>query len=153
MKRIQDKIKDLVEPQTFEQVGNFAEDPAQALSAYRFTDVTSDLLSRWLDALADLSPGTGAALALAGARGAGKSHTLAVLGALAGSERLRASVEDGHVAASARRLAGRRCAVVRVERGTRPTLAEELGAAFAAYFGGGEAQWGRDPSEALAVAA
>jgi hypothetical protein len=153
MKRIQDKIKDLVEPQTFEQVGNFAEDPAQALSAYRFTDVTSDLLSRWLDALADLSPEAGAALALAGARGAGKSHTLAVLGALAGSERLRASVEDGHVAASARRLAGRRCAVVRVERGTRPTLTEELGAAFAAYFGGGEAQWGRDPSEALAVAA
>lgn len=153
MKRIQDKIKDLVEPQTFEQVGNFAEDPAQALSAYRFTDVTSDLLSRWLDALADLSPEAGAALALAGARGAGKSHTLAVLGALAGSERLRASVEDGHVAVSARRLAGRRCAVVRVERGTRPTLTEELGAAFAAYFGGGEAQWGRDPSEALAVAA
>jgi hypothetical protein len=153
MKRIQDKIKDLVEPQTFEQVGNYAEDPAQALAAYRFTDVTSDLLSRWLDALADLAPEAGAALALAGARGAGKSHTLAVLGALAGSERLRTSVEDAHVAAGAKRLAGRRCAVVRVERGTRPTLTEELGAAFAAYFGGGEAQWGRDPAQALTVAA
>ncbi|HYY95604.1 MAG TPA: DUF6079 family protein, partial [Pyrinomonadaceae bacterium] len=77
----------------------------------------------------------------------------AVLGALAGSERLRLGVEDALVGTSARQLAGRRCAVVRVERGTRPTLAEELGAAFAAYFGGGEAQWGRDPSEALAVAA
>jgi hypothetical protein len=153
MKRIQDKIKDLVEPQTFEQVGNYAEDPAQALAAYRFTDVTSDLLSRWLDALADLAPEAGAALALAGARGVGKSHTLAVLGALAGSERLRTSVEDAHVAVSAKRLAGRRCAVVRVERGTRPTLTEELGAAFAAYFGGGEAQWGHDPAQALTVAA
>ena len=52
MKRIQDKIKDLVEPQSFEQVGDYAEDPAQALAAYRFTDVTSDLLSRWLHVLA-----------------------------------------------------------------------------------------------------
>ncbi|MFL6334099.1 MAG: DUF6079 family protein [Pyrinomonadaceae bacterium] len=154
MKRIQDKIKDLVEPQSFEQVGNFAEDPAQALAAYRFTDVTSDLLSRWLDALADLPAGTGAARALAGARGVGKSHTLAVYGALAGSERLRQGVEDAHVLASAQRLAGRRYLVVRVERGTRPTLADELAASFAAFFGGSEAQWGnRDPAEVLAVAA
>ncbi|MDT7807631.1 MAG: hypothetical protein QOJ70_1444 [Acidobacteriota bacterium] len=153
MKRIQDKIKDLVEPQSFEQVGNFAEDPAQALVAYRFTDVTSDLLSRWLDALADLPPGKGVARALAGARGVGKSHTLAVLGALAGSERLRQGVEDAHVLASAERLTGRRCLVMMVERGTRPTLGEELAATFAAFFGGGEAQWGRDPAEVLAVAA
>jgi outer membrane biosynthesis protein TonB len=154
MKRIQDKIKDLVEPQSFEQVGNFAEDPAQALAAYRFTDVTSDLLSRWLDALAELPAGTGAARALAGARGVGKSHTLAVFGALAGSERLRQGVDDSHVVASAQRLAGRRYLVVRVERGTRPTLADELAASFAAFFGGSESQWGgRDPAEVLAVAA
>src|SRR5215208_6553616 len=154
MKRIQDKIKDQVEPQSFEQVGNYAEDPAQALAAYRFTDVTSDLLSRWLDALAEMPAGTGAALALAGARGVGKSHTLAVLGALAGSERLRQGVEDSHVSASAQRLAGRRYLVVRVERGTRPTLSDELAASFAAFFGGSEVQWGnRDPAEVLAVAA
>jgi hypothetical protein len=154
MKRIQDKIKDLVEPQSFEQVGNYAEDPAQALAAYRFTDVTSDLLSRWLDALADLPAGSGAARALAGARGVGKSHTLAVLGALAGSERLRQGVEDSHVLASAQRLAGRRYLVVRVERGTRPSLGDELAASFAAFFGGSEIQWGgREPAEVLAVAA
>ena len=153
MRRIQDKIKDLVEPQSFEQVGNFAEDPAQALAAYRFTDVTSDLLSRWLDALANLPTGRGASHALAGARGVGKSHTLAVFGALAGSERLRSTVEDAHVSASAERLAGRRCAVVRVERGTRPTLSEELAVAFARFFGGSEEQWTRTPAEALAVAA
>ncbi|HLM56618.1 MAG TPA: hypothetical protein VK422_10935, partial [Pyrinomonadaceae bacterium] len=114
MKRIQEKIKDLVEPQSFEQVGNFAEDPARALSSYRFTDVTSDLLARWLDALAELPPGGGDARALAGARGVGKSHALAVFGALVGSERLRVAVEDGHVQTSARRLAGRRYTVVRV---------------------------------------
>src|ERR1700753_3288028 len=136
MKRIQDKIKDLVEPQSFEQVGNLAEDPAQALAAYRFTDVTSDLLSRWLDAIADLRTGEGAARALAGPRGVGKSHTLAVLWALAGCERPRASGEGSPVGASASRLSGRRFAVVRVERGTRPTLAQELAAAFAAFFGG-----------------
>jgi hypothetical protein len=153
MKRIQDKIKDLVEPQSFEQVGNFAEDPAQALAAYRFTDVTSDLLSRWLDVLADLPPGTGAARALAGARGVGKSHTLAVLGALAGAERLRQGIEDAHVSASTDRLTGRRYLVTRVERGTRPTLGDELSATFAAFFGGSEVQWGREPAEMLAVAA
>src|SRR5215210_4275251 len=148
MKRIQDKIKDLVDPQSFEQVGNFAEDPATALAAYRFTDVTSDLLARWLDALAELPDGKGAARALAGARGVGKSHTLAVFGALAGAERLRQSVEDSHVSASAQRLAGRRYLVVRVERGTRPTLSDELAASFAAFFGGSESQWGgRVPAE------
>jgi hypothetical protein len=153
MKRIQDKIKDLVEPQSFEQVENFTDDPAQALAAYRFTDMNSDLLSRWLDALAELQPGGGAAHALAGARGVGKSHTLAVFGALAGSERLRSTVEDSHVGMSARRLSGRRCALVKVERGMRATLAEELSAAFAALFGGSEHQWGADPAEMLTVAA
>jgi phosphoglycolate phosphatase-like HAD superfamily hydrolase len=154
MKRIQDKIKDLVEPQSFEQVGNFAEDPSTALAAYRFTDVTSDLLARWLDALAEMPPGTGVARALAGARGVGKSHTLAVFGALAGAERLRQTVEDAHVLSSAQRLSGRRYLVTRVERGTRPTLGDELAASFAAFFGGSEAQWGgRDPAEVLAVAA
>src|SRR5205085_12353182 len=101
MKRIQDKIKDLVEPQSFEQVGDYAEDPAQALAAYRFTDVTSDLISRWLHVVATLPAGRGAAYALAGPRGVGKSHTLSVFGALAGSERLRQGVADGHVSANA----------------------------------------------------
>jgi len=152
VKRIQDKIKDLVEPQAFEQ-GNFTDDPARALDAYRFTDVTSDLLARWLDVLADLPRAGGVALALAGARGVGKTHTLAVFGALAGSERLRQTVADAHVATSAQRLSGRRYAVVRVERGTRPTLAGEMAAAFANVFGGSEAQWAGGAAEMLSVAA
>jgi hypothetical protein len=153
MKRIQDKIKDLIEPQTFEQVGDYAEDPAKALAAYRFTDVTSDLLSRWLYVVATLPEGRGAAYALAGPRGVGKSHTLSVFGALAGSERLRQGVDDGHVLASAERLVGRRFSVVRVERGTRSSLVEELAVAFAAFFGGSETRWGGHPAEVLAVAA
>src|SRR5688500_17572192 len=153
MKRTQDKIKDLVEPQSFEQIGNLAADPARALAAYRFTDMTSDMLARWIDALAELPRGQGAALALAGARGVGKSHTLSVFGALAGSERLRSGVADAHVSTSARRLTGRRYAVVRVERGSRVSLAEEMADAFAQVFGGDDAQWGHDPAGMLAVAA
>ncbi|MFL6286302.1 MAG: hypothetical protein ACJ74Q_24460 [Pyrinomonadaceae bacterium] len=153
MKRIQDKIKDLVEPQTFEQVGDYAEDPVQALAAYRFTDVTSDLLSRWLHVLANLPPGRGAAYALAGPRGVGKSHTLSVFGALVESERLRQGAEDANVGSSAEKLAGRRFSVVRVERGTRSSLVEELAVSFAAFFGGSETQWGGHPAEVLAVAA
>lgn len=153
MKRTQEKIKDIVEPQDFDEVGNVAADPARSLAAYRFTDATSDLLARWLDALADLPRGRGTARALAGARGVGKSHTLAVFGALAGQESLRQKVEDAHVATSARRLSGRRHTVVRVERGTRETLAEEMANAFSKAFGGSEVQWATSPSEMLAVAA
>jgi hypothetical protein len=153
MKRIQDKIKDLVEPQSFEQVGDYAEDPAQALAAYRFTDVTSDLLSRWLHVLANLPEGRGAAYALAGPRGVGKSHTLSVFGALTGSERLRQTVEDANVASNSAKFAGRRFSVVRVERGTRSSLVEELAVSFSDFFGGSETRWGGHPAEVLAVAA
>ncbi|HEV2707437.1 MAG TPA: hypothetical protein VGV59_16085 [Pyrinomonadaceae bacterium] len=152
MKRTQEKIKDLIEPLAFDEVPNVAADPARALAAYRFTDATSDLLARWLDALADLPRGRGAARALAGSRGVGKSHTLAVFGALVASAELRARVDDAHVATSARRLTGRRYTVVRIERGTRATLAEELAAAFSGAFGGEETQWGTDAAQMLAVA-
>ncbi|HEY0077566.1 MAG TPA: DUF6079 family protein [Pyrinomonadaceae bacterium] len=153
MKRAPDKIKDYVEPQAFDEVSNLTAEPARALAAYRFTDVTSDLLARWLDALADLPRGRGTARALAGVRGVGKSHTLAVFGALAASSELRSQVRDAHVATSARRLLGRRYMVIHVERGLRPTLLEEISDALGAAFGGDPAQWGEDPMALLAVAA
>jgi hypothetical protein len=154
MKRTQDKIKDLVEPQEFDDVRDFAADPARALAAYRFTDATSDLLARWLDALADLPRGRGAAHALAGMRGVGKSHTLATFGALvASAERPHTQVTDAHVASSARRLVNRRHQLVRVARGTRPTLRDELVEAFIAAFGGSAADWAGDPAAWLAHAA
>ena len=155
MKRTQDKIKDLVEPQEFDDVRDFAADPARALAAYRFTDATSDLLARWLDALADLPRGLGAAHALAGMRGVGKSHTLATFGALvaAADEHHHAQITDAHVAASARRLGARRHLLVRVARGTRPTLRDELVAAFIAACGGSTADWAGDPAAWIAHAA
>ena len=153
MKRVQEKIRDFVEPQVFDEVVNVAADPARSLAAYRFTDATSELTARWLDALADLPRGRGAARALAGSRGVGKSHALAVFSALAALPELRAAVAEAHVATSARRLMNRRYTVVRVERGTRATLLEELAAAFTEVFGGDEQQWGGDPGAMLAVAA
>ncbi len=152
MKRTQEKIKDLIEPHAYDAVRDFAAEPARALAAYHFTDVTSDLLARWLDALSGVGRGRGAAHALAGARGVGKSHTLAVFGAMC-SEKLAESVADAHVSSSARRLAGRRYRVVRVERGMREMLAEEMEAAFAREFGGSEAEWKGNPREMMAAAA
>ncbi|HLL72034.1 MAG TPA: hypothetical protein VK363_11405 [Pyrinomonadaceae bacterium] len=154
MKRTQDKIKDLVEPQEFDDVRDFAANPARALAAYRFTDATSDLLARWLDALADLPRGHGAAHALAGMRGVGKSHTLATFGALvSAAEHHHAQITDAHVAASARRLGARRHLLVRVARGTRPTLRDELVEAFVTAFGGSASDWTGDPAAWLAHAA
>ncbi|HVG39220.1 MAG TPA: hypothetical protein VM870_08030, partial [Pyrinomonadaceae bacterium] len=154
MKRTQDKIKDLVEPQEFDDVRDFAANPDRALAAYRFTDATSDLLARWLDALAAVSRERGAAHALAGMRGVGKSHTLATFGALvAAAERSHTQTTDAHVASSARRLANRRHQLIRVARGTRPTLRDELVEAFTAAFGGSAAEWAGDPAAWLAHAA
>ncbi|HEV7859121.1 MAG TPA: DUF6079 family protein [Pyrinomonadaceae bacterium] len=153
MKRSQDKIKDYVEPQAFDDVQDYARDPARALNAYRFTDATSDLMARWLETLADLPRNQGAARALAGLRGVGKSHTLAAIAALAAFPDLRQSVSDGHVSTSARRLLSRPYKVVRVDRGTRATLQEEMTDAFARSFGGNEADWAQEPAVALAVAA
>jgi hypothetical protein len=153
VKRAQDKIKDFVEPQVFDEVQNYASDPPRALAAYHFTDVTSDLLARWLDTLSDLPRTRGAARALAGLRGVGKSHTLAVFGALAAYPELRHTITDTHIGTSARRLLSRRYTVARVERGTRATLLEEVGAALAKVFGGDETEWEHEPSVLLAVAA
>jgi hypothetical protein len=149
LKRAQDKIKDLVEPRAFTEVQNYSDDPARALDSYLFTDATSDLFARWLDALAGLSPHQGTARALAGFRGVGKSHMLAAFGALASLPELRPSVADAHVATSAARLMKERHRVARVERGTRPTLQEELCEAL----GGDLEVWKTEPAKMLAFAA
>ncbi len=153
MKRTQDKIKDLVEPQEFDDVRDFAAHPARALAAYRFTDATSDLLARWLDALADLPPGRGTAHALAGMRGVGKSPTRTPCGARgAAGETQRTHITDPPGATSARRLANRRHTLVPVARGTRPTLQDELTEAFFAAFGGSKIEWSLAPAPLLAKA-
>ena len=149
MKRAQDKIKDLVEAQALAELQNFAENPSRALKSYFFTDATSDLFARWLDALAELSHNKGATRALAGLRGVGKSHMLAAFGALAAFPELRSTIKDTHVSASARRLLNYRYKVAHVERGMRETLHEELSTAL----GGDENSWRTEPSKMLSYVA
>lgn len=146
------KIRDFVEPQAYDEVQDLAADPARSLAAYRLTDTTSDLLARWLDALADLPRGRGAARALAGLRGVGKSHTLATFAALVANASLRATVSDAHVATSARRLSGKRYAVARVERGSRASFGEELSNALVKTFGGHPSEWLGDAASVVALA-
>ncbi len=153
MKRIQEKIKDLVELQPYEEVQNFIVEPARVLAAYRFTNVTSDLMVRWLDNLGMMPVGSGVARALAGIRGVGKSHLLAAFSALAAMPELSSTLNDQHVATSARRLSQNRCLIVNIQRGTRLSLIDELRSGFAAAFGNDEADWADDPQQILAVAA
>ena len=129
MKRILDKVKDIVEVRPFRRIRDFTADPADTLSSYRFTDATADLMAKWLDGVSAVHPGSGAAYALAGYRGVGKSHFLATLGALASSPDLRGSVSESHVGFSAQRLQRKHFPVSNLRRGTHATLLDELKAA------------------------
>ncbi|MGI8469451.1 MAG: DUF6079 family protein [Pyrinomonadaceae bacterium] len=134
MKRIQEKVKDLVEVHTYQSLQEFISDPTQTLSAYHFTDATSEMMGKWIDALVEIQPHAGAAKALAGYRGVGKSHFLATLGAIAAHPELRSRITDMHVASTAQRLKRRRHPVAFVRRGTHPTLLEEIKDAIARAF-------------------
>lgn len=135
MKRINEKVKDIVEVRKFQSLQDFSEDAAATLSAYRFTDATSELMSKWLDRVVSLQNGQGVALALAGYRGVGKSHFLATLAAIASLPELRNKVADSHVASSAQALLRRRYPCIFVRRGTCPTLMDELRSGVASTFG------------------
>ncbi|HEX9961966.1 MAG TPA: DUF6079 family protein [Pyrinomonadaceae bacterium] len=131
MKRIQEKVKDLVEVRPYRGLYDFLSDSSETLSAYHFTDQTAEMMAKWLDKVADVQPHSGAAKALAGYRGVGKSHFLATLGAIVSHPELRARVTNSLVAASAQRLKRRRHPVAYVRRGTHATLLEELKDALA----------------------
>ncbi len=126
MNRIQEKIKDVVDVHLYHSLKDFSADPAQTLASYYFTDVTADLMAKWLDRIATVHTRSGTAFALAGYRGVGKSHFLGVFGALMSHPELRSRVKDGHVSASAQRLIRRHYPVAYVRRGTKETLLEEL---------------------------
>src|SRR5262249_32448931 len=97
MNQIQDKVKDLVEGRSNQHLEDFVADLAQTLSGYYFTDITSDLMSKWIDRVVVMPTGSGNAYALAGYRGVGKSHFLAVFGAILSQPELRAKLKDSHV--------------------------------------------------------
>ena len=154
MKRVQEKIKDLVDVRGYETVKNFASDHSATVAAYRFTDATADLMAKWLDETVEIgNRATGAARALAGNRGVGKSHFIAVLAALAAHTDLRALVSDTHVGSSAQRLPRQKHFVVSVERGLGASLADELRLALDRAFGAEALPWGDSPAQMLTIAA
>lgn len=134
MKRIQEKVKDLIEVRPYKSLQDFISDPARTLAGYHFTDATSEMMAKWLDAVAGVQPESGAAKALAGYRGVGKSHFLATIGAIAAHPELRSSISNSLVAAGAQRLKRRRYPVAYVRRGTHPTLLEEIKDGIAKAF-------------------
>lgn len=134
MKRIQEKVKDIVEVRSYESIADFLLNPSQTLSKYHFTDMTSDLMAKWLDNITNVHFQSGTANALAGYRGVGKSHFLATLGAIVSQPELRSRITDSHVSTSAQRLKRRRHPVAFVKRGLHETLFEELKIAIAEAF-------------------
>ncbi|MDI1243768.1 MAG: ATP-binding protein [bacterium] len=126
MKRINEKVKDIVDVRKFQSLRDFSDDAAATLSAYRFTDATSELMAKWLDQIVRLQGGQGSSLALAGYRGVGKSHFLATLAAIVGYTELRTKISDPHVSSAAQALLRRRYPCLMVKRGTRPSLLHEL---------------------------
>jgi hypothetical protein len=134
MKRIQDKVKDIVEVRPFRSIRDFTADPVETLNNYHFTDATADLMAKWLDGISTVQAGRGVAYALAGYRGVGKSHFLATLGALAASPDLRGRISESHVEFSAQRLQRRHYPVSHLRRGTHGTLLEEFKLAVSRSF-------------------
>lgn len=134
MKRINEKVKDLVEVRDYKNLYDYHADPNDTLAGYHFTDATADMMSKWLDRIAEVEPENGRAMALAGYRGVGKSHFLATLGAITAYPELRTRIADQHVSVSTQRLKRRRYPVAFVRRGLRPTLFEEVRDALAAAF-------------------
>ncbi|MFT3745479.1 MAG: hypothetical protein QM785_14455 [Pyrinomonadaceae bacterium] len=126
MKRVVEKVKDIVEICPFTHLHDFAADPGLTLAGYHFTDITADLMSKWIDRVAAIRSGQGGAYALAGFRGVGKSHFMSVLAAIVSRPELRARISDQHVASSAERLSRRHGQVGFVRRGSGATLLDEL---------------------------
>lgn len=135
MKRLEEKVKDIVEVRPFSQLSDFGADPALTLSGYHFTDITSDLMGKWIERIGSLDRGVGMAAALAGFRGVGKSHFLATVAAILAKPELRTQISDEHVRSASDQLARRPYQLSYVRRGSGPTLLDELRSAVAACTG------------------
>lgn len=134
MKRINEKVKDLVDVRPYKSLTDYFSDPGETLAAYHFTDATSDMMSKWLDRISEVEEENGRAMAMAGYRGVGKSHFMATLSAIIAQPELRSKITDQHVSVSTQRLKRRRYPVAFVRRGTHPTLLAEIKEAIAKAF-------------------
>lgn len=126
MSRVQEKIKDLIEVHPYKSLKDFTAEPSETLSGYHFTDITSNLMVKWLDTLVSIDRIDGQAKALAGYRGVGKSHFLATFAAIISKPELRSTITDQHVSASAQHLMRKRYPVAFIRRGLQSTLLEEI---------------------------
>ena len=152
MTRIEAKVKDIVEVRVHKSLRDFSTDPAETVAGYYFTDGTSELMAKWLDKVASVQPDAGAAFALAGYRGVGKSHFLATLGALVSHPELRSRVLDPHVAAGAHRLTRRHYPVTYVRRGLHESLFDEFSEALNQSLGLDCSQFNRSVPDILRAA-
>ena len=153
MKRIQEKVKDIVEVRSYEILHDFITNPTLTLANYYFTDITADLMRKWLDEISGIQNQNGTACALAGYRGVGKSHFLATLGAIVSQPELRAKITDTHVLAGSQQLKRRHYLVCFVKRGLHKTLFDELKAAISQIFGAEAADLSDSISDLLHFAA
>jgi hypothetical protein len=134
MNPVKEKVKDIVEVRNYANLKDFDSDPKETIACYHFTDITSEMMGRWLDRISVVHSRGGAAFALAGYRGVGKSHFLAVLGAVVSHTELRSAVADPYISAGAQRLLRRHYPVVHVKRGTAETLLDEMAIAVRKAF-------------------
>ncbi|HTH50313.1 MAG TPA: hypothetical protein VL501_00170 [Pyrinomonadaceae bacterium] len=135
MKRLEEKVKDIVDVRAFAPLTDLTADPALTLSGYRFTDITSDLMAKWLERVSGLNRGVGLACALAGFRGVGKTHFLTAVAAILARPDLRAQIDDAHVRSAAEGLPRRAYHVAMVRRGSEDSLLDELKTGLAAATG------------------
>lgn len=151
MDRTDEKVKDIVDVRAARNLKDFASDPGETLATYLFTDITADLMAKWLERIANVSRFGFAAVALAGYRGVGKSHFLGAIGALAANPDLRARIADAHVALMAERLLRRRYPIINVRRGTMESLFDEFRAGLSTALGLEIAAFGESFETALGV--
>lgn len=149
MKRLDQKVKDIVEVRAFTPVQDLSADLDVTLANYRFTDITSDLMAKWIERVAGLTRGVGVATALAGFRGVGKTHFLAAVAAILTRPELRAQIADPHVRTVSEGLSRRPYTVAHVSRGSGTTILEELQAAVAAALDVHPSSLGSSVSEIL----
>ena len=57
MKRVEEKVKDIIDVRPFSSLYDFAADPVRTLEGYHFTDITADLMAKWLDMVASTTAG------------------------------------------------------------------------------------------------
>lgn len=119
----------------FEHVRDFVLDPGRTLAGYRFTDITADLMSKWITAIGAVRKGSGAAHAIAGYRGVGKSHLLAALMGILTKPEMRPEIGDSLVRSTAESLSRRHFNVFFVQRGTGISLIDEIKIAVSANTG------------------